>query len=127
MRVQRHLLEKKDINLKSALEEAQACELSNKSMAEIRKSNHNQRPLSADQPLSIMKRWTHDEGDDKDEVSHLKMSQTKKWPSEKTMSLSSCLGCGENNPRLSCHLKLSSASDAARKATWHGFAGPTYK
>lgn len=112
--LQRRLLAKTDVTLQTALDEARASELSNRSATEIQKS------LSP----SIARKTTavhHDEvdsdlsSDEGEEVSHLKITPRRGWGSNEKKSQVLCVGCGGNHHRSACKFKNAECRRCGKK------------
>ncbi|XP_060539010.1 uncharacterized protein K02A2.6-like [Pantherophis guttatus] len=114
LRIQRHLLEKKEITLATAIEEAQACELSSRSTLEIRKS---QSAAPATKPNTVHSEEAGSEviEEEEDEVSRLKTSKGKRITSDKDFAGSPCQGCGEMHPRATCRFRTTICRRCGKK------------
>ncbi|KAG8124917.1 hypothetical protein E2320_020165 [Naja naja] len=98
LRIQRRLLAKPDLTLQSALDEACAAELSNRSTIEIKGASS---PAAEKKTLAVHQEEATEEdanlpGDD--DIHRLKTASGKYWQSTKTAQAQSCMGCGGNHP-----------------------------
>ncbi|KAG8139030.1 hypothetical protein E2320_001807 [Naja naja] len=94
VRIQRRLLEKPDLTLQSALDEACAAELSNRSTIEIKGASSSvaeKKTLAAHQEEAT-EVDANLPGDD--DIHRLKTASGKYWQSTKTAQAQSCMGCG---------------------------------
>lgn len=88
----------------AALDEAQLSKLSNRSTAEIQRS---QTLTTASQATAVHNEEVarDDTMDDEDEVSCLTSSPKKRWTPEKRFPRAPCIGCGGNHSRSTCRFK----------------------
>lgn len=101
--LERRLLAKKTLDLQTAIEEAQAAEMSDKSAVDIRKHH-----TPAGQAAAVhFEDVTSEDDEEESEVSRLKAFTTKgKASTEKNPPpLSSCLSCSEKHPRATCRFR----------------------
>lgn len=104
IRLQRRLLAKKELNLQTALEEAQAAEMSHKSALDIRKYQpQSGRSLAVNYEESS----SEDVSEEETEVSRLRTTAPGKKTKvrDKFPTKFVCLSCGENHPRASCRFR----------------------
>ncbi|KAG8132919.1 hypothetical protein E2320_010735 [Naja naja] len=105
LHIQRRLLAKPDLTLQSALDEACAAELSNKSMVEIHGASS---PAAGRKALAVHQEEAID-GDveltGNDDIHQFKTASGNKWPINKTPPSQTCIGCGGNHPRAACRFK----------------------
>lgn len=103
-RLQCRLLAKNDISLQSALDEACAYEMSEKSSAETHRAPSS---LATARSAAVHHDdvFSDDPTDEEDDVSRLKSSPRGKRQTERKPQQAPCLGCGENHPRSLCHFK----------------------
>ncbi|XP_060545241.1 uncharacterized protein K02A2.6-like [Pantherophis guttatus] len=104
LRLQRRLLAKTDITLQSAVDEARAFEMSDRSAAEMRRLP-TALPATRCAAIHIGDACPDNLSDDEDEVNRLKAAGGNKRPPNKRLTSAPCLGCGEEHPRVFCRFK----------------------
>lgn len=104
IRLQCLLLAKTDVRLQSALDEARASELSNKSATEIRK---NLNPLDIQKAATVHQDEVNSDhtSEDEEDVRHLKIIQKKGWATEGKKAQAPCIDCRGNHHRSACRFK----------------------
>ncbi|KAG8123026.1 hypothetical protein E2320_018416 [Naja naja] len=112
LQLQHHLLAKTELTLKTALDEAHASELSNKSAAEIQQASSS---AAVSKTASIH----HEEIDSKQlldedkDIHRLKMQPDRPFTTDPAKTI--CLGCGGNHLRSICRFKNTSCLCCGKK------------
>ncbi|XP_058023914.1 uncharacterized protein K02A2.6-like [Ahaetulla prasina] len=105
MRLQRRLLARRELTLTSAIDEAQASEMSEKSASELQSFNTSRGPPSAESTVHQAESEGTESSDDSNSVSRLRAAQKKKRaPTAHPFTLK-CAGCGEKHDRATCRFK----------------------
>ncbi|KAG8124123.1 hypothetical protein E2320_019441 [Naja naja] len=115
LRIQHRLLAKPDLTLQSALDEACAVELSNKSTVEIHGASG---PVSGRKTLAVHQDEATEEdvnlpGDD--DIYQLKTASGNNWQSTKTAQAQSCIGCGGNHTQAACRFRTANCQRCGKR------------